>query len=199
MYLLLILLFYAYLLFIFKRKNLYSFSLIFGSVGFFLISLVFFRDFFVTNMIKGTTFTMNHLGKITNTWLGYVDYGVVFVDNGAETVSLNIDYECSGFIECLVYVSLCLFFPLYKLKDKIKYSVLGIIYIEIANIIRLLFICLCISFYGNKAFYFAHSVIGRLIFFGLTLFLYFNVFTRAQIKNQKVGNFEYTKEKEENK
>lgn len=199
MYLFILLLIYAYLLFVFKRKNLYSFSFIFGSVGFFLIVLFFFRDYCVTGMVKGTTFIMDKLGRITNTWLGYLEYGIIFVDNGVETISLNVDYECSGFIECLVYVSLCLFFPLYKIRKKILYSVLGIIYIEIANIIRLFFICVCISFYGNQSFYLAHSVLGRLIFFGLTLLLYFNIFTRAQIKNQKVGNFEYTKDKEENK
>lgn len=187
----LLLLIFLYSLLIFKRKKLDFFYFLVGSIGFFMIVLFLFKDFLIVAMIKFITNCMGIIGELTNGWVGYPNYGIIFIKNGAETISLNIDYECSGFIECLVYVSLSLFFPIFNFFERIKNLIFGCIYILLANIIRLVFICSSIYILGNDFYFMAHSIIGRLIFFLLMLFLYFFSFTKPQIEKQKVGNFDY--------
>jgi exosortase family protein XrtG len=120
MFKILLLLIFIYLLTIFKRKKLDFFYFLFGSIGLFLIVLFCFKDLIIIGMIKFTTMYMGVIGELTNGWVGYADYGVLFVDNGLETISLSIDYECSGFIETLVYGSLSLFFPVFSFLQRIK-------------------------------------------------------------------------------
>ena len=195
MFLLIVSTIWIYLLTIFKRKKLDFFYFLIGSVGFFMIILIGFRQYCFPFMINITTEIMNGIGKLTKLWIGYKDYGIIFIANQSSTISLNIDYECSGFIECLVYLSLVFFYPLFSLLDRVKYSIIGILYILFANILRLSIISITIHFFGNDVYYIAHSVIGRIIFFILILILYFYIFTRTQILKQKVGNFNYDKEK----
>jgi len=65
-----------------------------------------------------------------------------------------------------------------------------------ANILRLTIICIMIHVFGNEIYYLAHTIVGRMVFYVLTLLLYFHVFTRRQIKQQRVGDFSYNDEAE---
>ena len=60
-----------------------------------------------------------------------------------------------------------------------------------ANILRLTVICVMIHFGGNEIYYLAHTIVGRFLFYLLAILLYFYVFTRRQIRQQKIGEFEY--------
>ena len=73
-------------------------------------------------------------------------------------------------------------------------SLVGTVWIIAANIIRLFSICLIINQFGNESYYTAHTIVGRLIFYALSIILYFYVFTRAQIRRQRVGEFGYDSE-----
>ena len=97
----------------------------------------------------------------------------------------------------MAFLALLWFFDVYSKKENIKYSLMGIVFIFGANVIRIFTICFIIYFGGNNWFYFAHSIFGRLIFYVLTVILYFDVFTKAQIKRQKIGSFSYEEEKNE--
>ncbi len=70
----------------------------------------------------------------------------------------------------------------------------GVLWIMAANIIRLFSICLIINWFGNESYYVAHTIVGRLLFYALSIILYFYVFTRAQIRKQRVGEFGYDSE-----
>lgn len=190
-YSIIIVLIWFYLLFVFRKTKLDFFKFIFGSIGFFLIVFLLFRGILVPPIIKGTTYLVGLIGDLTGFWKGYHNYGILFINNLDETISLNIDYECSGFIELLIYFSLVLFYPLYNIFEKTKHIILGFLYIVFANIVRLSFISLSVYLYGNSAYYISHAILGRLIFFAFILYLYYAVFTKPQIKKQKVGNFDY--------
>ena len=79
-------------------------------------------------------------------------------------------------------------------KEKICISLIGAVWIITANIIRLFSICVIINQFGNESYYMAHTIVGRLIFYALSIVLYFYVFTRAQIRKQRVGDFGYDSE-----
>lgn len=51
-----------------------------------------------------------------------------------------------------------------------------------------------INQFGNESYYMAHTIVGRLLFYALSIILYFYVFTRAQIRRQRVGEFGYDSE-----
>ena len=64
-----------------------------------------------------------------------------------------------------------------------------------ANVIRVTFICVIIHFFGGSAYYVAHTYLGRILFYALSVGLYFYVFTKEQIVRQKVGGFSYDRDK----
>lgn len=105
-----------------------------------------------------------------------------------------MDFECGGVIEILVFISLVAFFAVYRTWEKLLISFAGILWIIAANIIRLFSICLMINQFGNESYYMAHTIVGRLLFYALSIILYFYVFTRAQIRRQRVGEFGYDSE-----
>jgi exosortase family protein XrtG len=119
---------------------------------------------------------------------------MLFINNKNADISMLIDYECCGIIEILVVISIVSFFPLFSLKEKIWYSFIGYVYTTLANAIRLLVISYIIYLNGNNSYYIAHSFVGRVVFYILTIMLYFYIISRNQIKSQKVGNFEYEAE-----
>ena len=119
------------------------------------------------------------------------DYGVVFVDSRAGAISLLIDFECSGILEIMAYLSLLAFFQAYSRYERIAVGVIGTVYIILANAIRITVIGVIIYYKGMSAYYMAHTFVGRIVFYGLSIMLYFIVFTKAQIVRQKVGGFTY--------
>ena len=124
----------------------------------------------------------------------YTAHSILFVENADGPISLYVDFECGGVIEILVFISLVWFFAVYSKKEKLTLSLVGILWIIVANIIRLFSICLIINWFGNESYYVAHTIVGRLIFYALSIILYFYVFTRAQIRKQRVGEFGYDNE-----
>ena len=122
-------------------------------------------------------------------------YGVLFVNAADGAITLQIDFECSGILEIMAYLALLVFFEAYNIFERIIVSVVGIFYIILANALRIAVICTIIYFNGIGAYHIAHTIVGRLVFYALTVILYFFVFTKAQIIRQKVGGFAYGHDK----
>ena len=141
-----------------------------------------------------TCFLTGLLGNALGIFKAYTTHSILFVENADGPISLYVDFECGGVIEILVFISLIFFFAVYNVKEKIGISLIGIVWIIAANIIRLFSICLIINRFGNESYYVAHTIVGRLIFYALSIILYFYVFTRAQIRRQRVGEFGYDSE-----
>lgn len=107
--------------------------------------------------------------------------GLVYITNGHNPVVMSIDYECSGIIETCAFIALTLFFPMYKRKEKVFYAIFGLVFIYLSNVLRLIVVISIVHFGGGDAFFLAHSVIGRLVFYVLVIALYYNVFTYSQL------------------
>lgn len=190
---------WLYLLSVFKRGKLDFFCYITGSVGVFVFLIIWIRPYVTKGLIQLVTSVSGVLGKMSGVFEAYRDYSILFVENQAtkEAISLYVDYECSGVIEMMVFISLLAFFQVYEVWQRIIIGVLGCIAIFFSNVGRIFIICFMIKIGGNEVYYFAHTIVGRLFFYVLTVLLYYYVFTYAQIKKQKVGGFSYAQHNED--
>ncbi len=183
---------WVYLLIVFKKRKMSAFFFMLGTSGTFLITFALFKSLLAKGLTVILSNVLEWISRICPWYTMYKDYNIIFIDHNNAAISLFIDYECSGVIEILVITSIIIFFPLFSKKEKIIYSIIGFFYTMCANIIRLLIITGIIYKYGNNVYYLAHSVIGRIVFYVLTLFLYFYMLSFKQIKAQKVGRFDFT-------
>lgn len=179
------------LLMLMKRQNLNFFVFTIGSIGLFCILMYIGRGTVEKHLEIAVTYCMYLLGKATGLYIAYPKYSMLTIYNNMQAVSFFVDYECSGFIETIVYISLLMFYPVYRWKGKLLLTVLGILYIFISNTIRVFVICVIIKAFGSSLFFFSHTVFARVLFFFLMIGLYYVVFTRPHILNQKVGNIGY--------
>lgn len=182
---------WLYLLSVFRRNKLNFWLFIFGSVGCFVFMLIFIEPLFTGPLTKGVAVVAGFFGKITGIYQSYFKYGVLFINSRDYSISLYIDYECSGIIEIMAFTSMLCFYSVYSFYEKLIINIFGFIWIFIANVLRIFTICALIYYYGNNIYYFAHTIFGRLIFYALSIALYYLVFTRSQVLRQKIGGFRY--------
>lgn len=190
--LILLIIIWIYVLSVFKRKKQGFFFFLLGSVGTFLFSFVILYPILTTPLARLVCDITGVIGRATGIFKAYSSYGILFIENvTGGPVSLYVDFECAGLVENLVFLSLLLFFPAYKWHEKIWVGALGVTGVMAANVLRLTIICIMIHVWGNEMYYLAHTIVGRLVFYVLSIMLYFYIFTRRQIKRQQVGEFSY--------
>lgn len=182
---------WIYLLYVLKRAKLYFWRFIAGSVGLFAFMMILARPVLTQPLAKAVASVSGLLGDFTDAFSIYTKYGVIFVESGTGAITLQIDFECSGMIEITAFVSLLAFFTVYTVKERILVGAAGTLYILLANSARVAVICLIIHFFGSGAYYIAHTVIGRLVFYAFSVLLYFYAFTKPQIIRMKIGKFKY--------
>jgi exosortase family protein XrtG len=153
--------------------------------------MVWIQPIATTPLTKAVASVAGIVGNLTNLYSSYFQYGMLFIANGSSSISLYINYECSGIIEIMAFTALLWFFSVYTFYEKIVLNIAGFIWIFAANVLRIFVICLLIYFFGNSIFYFAHTIFGRLVFYILSIVLYYYVFTKSHVVRQKVGNFRY--------
>lgn len=184
---------WIYLLSVFTRGKLYFHQFIWGSVGLFVFMMMWIQPVAIRPLTNLVCSAAGVAGRMTGFYESYSEYSMLFVQHGSEAISLCIDYECSGIIEMMAYVSMLAFFRVYDWMQRIILSVLGCMMIFFANIIRLFVIGTTIYYFGNDAYYIAHTIVGRIIFYALSVILYYYIFTKSQIVKQKIGGFHYAK------
>lgn len=191
---------WIYVLSVFKKRKLAAFHYIVGAAGLFAFIFVLFKKPLTIWISYVVLYIMDAIGQATGFFTVFSDYNLIFIDNSQAAISMYIDYECCGVIEILVLVCLVVFYPMFGLLKRIFYSILGVIYVMAANVIRLFIVSIVIYRFGNNSYYVSHAIVGRIIFYILTILLYFYMLSYNQIKNQKVGKFDYgIKENKEEK
>ncbi len=185
------LLVWIYLLSVLKRGKLDFWYFITGSVGMFVFYMILLQPILTVPLQKAVAVVSGLFGEVSGNFQSYFQQGILFVPCDTGAISLYIDYECSGIIEIGAYLSLLVFFGIYSIQEKIVLSVLGSLSIFLANVIRIFIIGSLIHICGSDIYFIAHTVIGRIVFYGFTIVLYFYVFTRGQIKRQRIGKFNY--------
>ena len=184
---------WIYLLSVFTRGKLYFYQFIWGSVGLFVFMMMWIQPVAIRPLTNLVCSAAGVAGRMTGFYESYSEYSMLFVQHGSEAISLCIDYECYFIIEMMAYVSMLAFFRVYDWMQRIILSVLGCMMIFFANIIRLFVIGTTIYYFGNDAYYIAHTIVGRIIFYALSVILYYYIFTKSQIVKQKIGGFHYAK------
>lgn len=177
-----------------SRAQLKFFKFIIGCVGLFLFMMYWIQPIAVGPLERVVALVSGTIGNITGTFESYYQYAMLFVRHAEESVSVYVSFECSGIIESFAFVSMLLFFEVYDLYERVIISAVGVLFIFICNVLRIVVICLMIHAFGNDVYYLAHSIIGRFLFYILSIGLYFYVFTKSQIVRQRIGGFSYRKE-----
>ncbi len=182
---------WVYLLTVLKRGKLDFWYFIAGSVGLFIFSVIFIEPVAVEPLQKAVAAAAGIPGRLTGIYESYFQKGIIFISTGGTSLSLYIDFECSGIIETLAFFALLWFFPVYRLYEKVVVSIAGGLLIFASNVLRIFVICLVVYFFRGDMYFLAHTIIGRLVFYACTIALYFYVFTKSQIIRQKVGGLRY--------
>ena len=186
-----VLLIWIYSIHVCSKAKLPFWHFIVGSVGLFIIMVIYVRPVLTEPLARAVAEISSIFGNITGVFQANFKYGVIFIGNLKEVISMQIDFECSGLLEMIVYISVIAFFPVYSIIERVMVGILGLVYILMTNVIRIIIICYVVHFFGPDSFNIAHTLIGRIFFYGASIVLYFLVFTKAQIKRQKVGGFGY--------
>lgn len=176
--------FWVYILSVFRRAHLTAYYYIWGSIGIFFILIRLSNPFWVWELTHLITAVVGFISNFFHIGRSFAQYGGVMINNVAAPVFLTIDYECSGIIEIVALLSLLLFFPAYTRKEKLVYALLGSIGITFANILRLMSVVVIVNTYGSQSFFWAHSIIGRIIFYIITVIIYYYTFTYTQINSK---------------
>lgn len=182
---------WLYLLNVLSRAKLEFWRYLCGSMGLFILMMVFVRPLLTMPLARCVAALAGIIGNLTNTFTAYFKYGIIFIITEAGSMTLQIDFECSGIIEIMAFLALLVFFRVYTVYERIVVGVLGTAYIMICNALRITLICEAVHFFGTSAYFVAHTFIGRIFFYAMTVILYFYVFTRSHIIQMKVGNFTY--------
>lgn len=182
---------WIYLLSVLDRAKLNFWHFIAGSLGLFLFLMVMIRPVMVDPLSKTVAAMAGLIGSITKTFTAFFRYGIIFINSSSGSITLQIDFECSGIIEIMAYLSLLVFFRVYTKHERVFLSIAGVAYIMIANALRVLVICEAIYFFGPEVYHVSHAIIGRIVFYVLSIVLYFFVFTKPHIIRMKIGKFTY--------
>lgn len=180
---------WLYVISVLKRANLSAFFFIVGSVGLFFILITLSDPYWVWFFTHAVMHGIGWFGSLTHMSEIMPKYGLVSINNSTSPVMMAIDYECSGIIETSAFISMVVFFPLYNNFEKIFFSIVGTLWIYVANVIRLATVVVIVHFGGGNLFFLAHTILGRLVFYVLVIMLYYNVFTYSQISHSLYRNF----------
>ena len=178
----------------YKVKNQAAFITI-GMGGLFILMMIFLRPVATMPLARIVAALAGLFGRVTGLFSAFFKYGIIFVETAGGSMTLQIDFECSGIIEIMVYIAILAFFKVYTVSERAILSAVGVIYIIVANALRIIIIATTIHFGGEQMYYIAHTYIGRIFFYAATVVLYFYVFTKSQVVRMKVGSFSYDKEK----
>ena len=80
----------------------------------FVIIFVGFKDVLTQPMANIVAAVAGIVGKMTGVFEPYYKYGIIFVESAKDSITLKIDFECSGIIEITAFLSLLIFFNVYS-------------------------------------------------------------------------------------
>ena len=187
---------WVWLLRVLRKAGLKFWRYLLGSCGIFLILLILVRPWIVLPLARLIAAIAGIFGKVTGFYQAYYRYGVIFIESLNGAITVNIDLECSGFIEISAFLSLLSFYGIYNIPERIYIAVVGTLYTMLTNALRISVICTMIHFLGTDYYYVAHTIVGRIVFYVLQVILYFFIFTKPHVLKMKTGDFGYHKKEE---
>lgn len=180
-----------YLLRVFRRAELHAWRFLWGSMGLFVLLMLGVQPWLTHPLARYVCGLAGVVGRLTGTFTAYFKYGILYIPVAGNSVTLQVDFECSGIIEIMAFLSLLAFFNVYRASEKVLVGIIGFAYIMLCNALRITIICLSVRLLGVDAYYIAHTFVGRIVFYLFSVWLYFYVFTKPQVVQMKVGRFSY--------
>lgn len=168
---------WLFILHVLHKSRLNFWRFIVGSAGAFILMMIFLEPVLTKPLARIVALLASLPGRIGDIYSAHFKYGVIFVESSVGAVSLKIDFECSGVIEILAYLSLLIFYRIYTVYERFCVGILGVLAMVLANAFRITVICLMIHFGGIGTYYVAHTFVGRLVFYAFSIMIYFYVFT----------------------
>lgn len=175
--------FWVYILSVLKRARTDAFYFLVGSAGLFVILLLWSKPYGIWLFSTIITWAVGIVGHLTGMFTTFYSAHVIQVIADHHASILLVDYECSGIIETTAFWGLIAFYPIYTPERRLVLAVVGAVWFFLANVLRLSFVAIVIYYFGDGAFYIAHSILGRLLFYSIAILLYYLVFTKGQIVN----------------
>jgi exosortase family protein XrtG len=187
---------WIWLLRVLRKAGLRFWRYLLGSCGLFILLMIIVRPWLVLPLARLIAAIAGIFGKVTGFYQAYYRYGVIFIESVKGAITVNIDLECSGFIEISAFISLLFLYGIYTVPERIYVAVVGTLYTMLTNAFRIAVICTMIHFLGTDYYYVAHTIVGRIVFYVLQVILYFFVFTKPHVLKMKTGDFGYNKKEE---
>ncbi|MBR3142213.1 MAG: exosortase family protein XrtG [Clostridiales bacterium] len=187
---------WIWLLGVLRKAGLKFWRYLLGSCGLFILLMILVRPWLVLPLARLVAAIAGIFGKVTGFYQAYYRYGVIFIESVKGAITVNIDLECSGFIEISAFISLLALYGIYNVPERIYVAVIGTLYTLLTNALRIAVICTMIHFLGTDYYYVAHTIVGRIVFYVLQLILYFFVFTKPHVLKMRTGDFGYNKKEE---
>ena len=137
---------WLYVLSVTHRAKLHAWEFIIGSLGLFTILMMTVQPVLTMPLARCVSALAGVVGSITGAFTAYFKYGIIFVHTGMSSITLLIDFECSGMIEIMAFISLLAFFNVYNISEKIIVGIGGFCYIMVCNALRImLYVFQCTS------------------------------------------------------
>ncbi|MCR4558114.1 MAG: exosortase family protein XrtG [Saccharofermentans sp.] len=187
---------WIWLLGVLRKAGLKFWRYLLGSCGLFILLMILVRPWLVLPLARLVAAIAGIFGKVTGFYQAYYRYGVLFIESVKGAITVNIDLECSGFIEISAFISLLALYGIYNVPERIYVAVIGTLYTLLTNALRIAVICTMIHFLGTDYYYVAHTIVGRIVFYVLQVILYFFVFTKPHVLKMRTGDFGYNKKEE---
>lgn len=100
---------------------------------------------------------------------------------------LQIGVESSGLLEMIVLISLIIFYPGWKASRRLIRGITGLLLTWGANLVRMILIAALLHFFGKEVLILAHTFLGKLVFFILTLAIYWALVTFPSLNHIEVS------------
>lgn len=181
------------LLLFFRKNRIWIFYYVWGAVGGTILLILFFKGSAVLlTMEQLTGLFVHQILSLLNIQSQLFDNApgiiLILLEIEKSWTTIVIDIECSGLLESCVFTGLLIFYPGYTTAVKLVYATAGLAGIFVINLARLIVIVAIMNAFGRDSIYLAHTVFGRMVFFGLVITLYWYIFTRptlVKIREQK--------------
>lgn len=178
---------WLYALSVTNRAHLFAFYYWVGAIGAFLLTTFACHKYFVWFLASLVSRGAGVIGQLTHSFTAYPFPAALDIQTTFGSITLLVDYECSGIIETLAYLSLLIFFPIYTRRQKVALSIIGFFWIYFINICRLGLIGITVHYLNLRTLFWVHDVIGRIFFYIFTILLYYQVFTHSQLVSNLLG------------
>jgi len=114
-------------------------------------------------------------------YLAHTVAWAVHLISGAFAIPTRIFVESSGLLEISVLISILAFYPGWSLMRRGLSIVAGGVALWLANVFRMMIIVVMLNQMGKGALVLAHTFVGRIVFFLLTILIFWYLVTSATL------------------